>query len=899
MYSPRVLKPPARQQRLAVVALVLLGLRPAETRNDGPPPMDRNQAALTGDWSARGGGTWVQGNGIVRQADNAVVNAKKYVLPGLHSAADQEVVAQVRVDSFPTDVSRVGVSLRSDPATGYGYNFVLLAGNRVGFLADTIAWGNTCSYPWSYGNWYWMKFTVSGGTLTGSIWADGQRESQATVCAQSGWSYFPGGAPGLNGGSYGETASFNNVTVGGFHDSFNTNAPPAPPRPPAGFLTSGQFLNQVHGKANALGFDVGHFIDIMQTTAQKLVCTNNPGVCRNYTPGTFAVVPSSFYGVGTWMRDATWALGALNNVNQLASLTSKFAAAGDGSTGRIATIILNDAGPWYGAGGQGNPVPDDDSNLMFVIAARLGWQTVSSQSYLNNVYNWMRAHADESGKYPATSFGWEDSFYPLGTGGAGSVTVSSNMQGLYAVALRALKDLGVDVPQSEIDKANAQYANLTINGRMRAYQGSDIVDVASLMGDALSLFIWNQPILSDSVVQKTIDSFAEVYDANGNFVGYKVLSNADGSFLTPSMFPVENGGAGTGGGYYLNGGSWMLYDVLALYAGARHDIPAMRDPYVDRLVRRMASELRAGVGSTPANKSEEFLCTAPGNAGDPCAPTGSAEPARAGFGWNTFVVRLLSNESPTDGTLVPPFGTIDTPAQGATGVAGSIAVTGWALDDSEVTVVRILRDPVGAEPAGTPVFVGNAVFVTGARPDVAAIHPSYPFNDRAGWGYLLLTNMLPNAGNGTYRLYAYADDGDSHSTLLGARTIACSNATATKPFGALDTPDQGATVSGNAYVNFGWALTPWPKSIPTDGSTITVYVDGIAMGHPIYNNFRSDVAALFPGLANSNGAVGAFYLDTTRLSNGLHTIAWVVTDSGNASEGIGSRYFVVQNGGGS
>jgi hypothetical protein len=361
------------------------------------------------------------------------------------------------------------------------------------------------------------------------------------------------------------------------------------------------------------------------------------------------------------------------------------------------------------------------------------------------------------------------------------------------------------------------------------------------------------------------------------------------------MFPVDNKGAGIPGGYYQNGGSWMLYDVMALYAGARHDT-SMRDFYIDRLVRRMASELRAGVGSSPANQSHEFLCTAPDTADAPCRPTGSAEAHRANYGWNTFAVRLLSNESPSDGGVAPPFGTIDTPAQGAAGVSGSLAVTGWALDDNEVTAVRILRDPVGTEPAGTLVPIGNAVLVSGARPDVAAFYPSYAFNDRAGWGYLLLTNMLPGQGNGTYTLHAYADDANGQSTRLGTRTITCANATSTRPFGAIDTPEQGATVSGT-YVNFGWALTPQPKIIPTDGSTITVYVDGVAMGHPSYNHFRSDIAALFPGLANSNGAVGAFHLDTTLLSNGLHTISWVVTDSAGASEGIGSRYFVVQNDG--
>lgn len=873
----------------AAVALVAIESRPHASSGLGLP-------SLVSDWAVRGG-TWVTGNGIVRQADNTVVDPKKYLLPALSSGGDQDIVAQIRVDSFPSQFSRLGVSLRTDLNTGSGYNFVLLPGNRVGFLADTRAWGSACAYRWTYGNWYWMKFTVTGTTLVGRIWADGQRESQATVCTQSGWNFFAQGAPGLNGGSFGETVSFNNVMAAQVYDGFNIDAPPRPAPAPGSFLTSAEFVTEVQGKAGALGFDIGRFIDILHTTAQQLVCASNSGVCRNYRPGTFAVVPSSFYGGGTWMRDATWALGALNSPKQLEMLTSTFASAGDGATGRVPTLILNDAGPWFGAGGQGNPVPDDDSQLMFAIAARLGWQTVAKQPYLNNVYGWIHAHADASGRYAATSFGWEDSFYPLGVSGPGSVTVSSNMQGLYAVALHALKDLGVNVPQPEIDAANAQYARLTIHGRMRAFENSDIVDVASLMGEAMSLFIWNQPLLSDAVVQNTIASFAEVHDASGNFVGYKVLSNADGSFLPPGMFPVEHGGAGTLGGEYLNGASWMLYDVLALYAGTRHDIPSMRSSYTDRLVRRMASELRAGVGSTPLNRSEEFLCTAVGNAGDPCGPIGSAAVERSDFGWNTFVVRLLSNESPTEGDLLPPFGTIDTPAQGTTGASGSIAVTGWTLDDSAVMAVRILRDPVENEPAGSPVFLGTAVMVTGARPDVAALYPSHPFNDRAGWGYLLLTNMLPDQGTGTYTLHAFADDASGHSTLLGSRTITCDNATATRPFGAIDTPAQGQTISGSAYVNFGWALTPQPKQIPPDGSTITVLVDGVAVGHPLYNNFRSDVAGLFPGRANSAGAVGAFTLDTTTLANGVHTIAWIVTDSANASEGIGSRYFLVHNGG--
>lgn len=129
----------------------------------------------------------------------------------------------------------------------------------------------------------------------------------------------------------------------------------------------------------------------------------------------------------------------------------------------------------------------------------------------------------------------------------------------------------------------------------------------------------------------------------------------------------------------------------------------------------------------------------------------------------------------------------------------------------------------------------------------------------------------------------------------GTRRLSVSNASATRPFGTIDTPAQGATVSGSQYVNFGWALTQMPKSIPTNGSTISVLIDGAVVGGVSYNHFRPDVAQLFPGLANSSGAVGFRIIDTTALTNGLHTISWIATDSDGRSEGLGSRYFRVQN----
>jgi uncharacterized repeat protein (TIGR01451 family) len=251
----------------------------------------------------------------------------------------------------------------------------------------------------------------------------------------------------------------------------------------------------------------------------------------------------------------------------------------------------------------------------------------------------------------------------------------------------------------------------------------------------------------------------------------------------------------------------------------------------------------------------------------------------------------------TNAPLGNPFGSFDTPADNTAGVAGAIPVTGWALDAVEVVKVDIWREPVGSEPPGALIFIGDAVFVDGARPDVESLNPNVPFNYRAGWGYQMLTNFLPQ-GNGTFKLHAIAHNKAGNSTDLGTKTIIVDNAHASKPFGTIDTPGQGGTASGNAFLNFGWALTQNPNKIPIDGSTISVVIDGQVVGQPTYNQFRSDIAALFPGYLNSGGAVGFFYIDTTALTTGVHTISWNVYDNAGHGDGIGSRYFNVFNSGG-
>jgi hypothetical protein len=250
----------------------------------------------------------------------------------------------------------------------------------------------------------------------------------------------------------------------------------------------------------------------------------------------------------------------------------------------------------------------------------------------------------------------------------------------------------------------------------------------------------------------------------------------------------------------------------------------------------------------------------------------------------------------------PPAGSFDTPADGST-VSGSIAVTGWALDDVDVARVELWRDahptdPVKARFTGTDgragkVFIGNATFVEGARPDLEGLQPNTPRNYRAGWGYIMLTRGLPWDREGPFRLHAFAFDAEGNMASLGSKTITIDNATSLKPFGAIDTPGQGDTVSGTIN-NFGWVLAAGGGTISQQN--VQVFIDNVFVGNPGGLSRRADIDAAFEPLGfNTSQANRVLAIDTTKFANGVHTIGWLVTDSNGRTDGVGSRFIRIQN----
>jgi hypothetical protein len=249
----------------------------------------------------------------------------------------------------------------------------------------------------------------------------------------------------------------------------------------------------------------------------------------------------------------------------------------------------------------------------------------------------------------------------------------------------------------------------------------------------------------------------------------------------------------------------------------------------------------------------------------------------------------------------PAVGVIDTPVDGATGITGSIAVTGWALDDVEVVSVGIYRDPVPPEPADGLVFVGNAVFVDGARLDLLGCVPPHAAQHPGRAGATCCSRTCSPT-----RATAPSASTRSRPTARGTRPCSrtrrrsrVDNASSSAPFGAIDTPQQGETVSGTVN-NFGWVLVRdgarvgRPRRRVRRRSTSTACRSACPAGW----TGRSDITQAFPtGCADlsSTAAVHSLRQHGAHQRRAHDRLGRCARRTASQA-GVGSRYFTVSNG---
>jgi hypothetical protein len=102
-------------------------------------------------------------------------------------------------------------------------------------------------------------------------------------------------------------------------------------------------------------------------------------------------------------------------------------------------------------------------------------------------------------------------------------------------------------------------------------------------------------------------------------------------------------------------------------------------------------------------------------------------------------------------THLPPFGVIDSPTADET-VSGTVTVSGWALDNKEVSAVELVIDSTTTISLG----YGNA------RPDVCVVWPGYPGCENVGYAGTVDANTL-SACPHLFEIVATDNDGNSRT----------------------------------------------------------------------------------------------------------------------------------------
>ena len=218
----------------------------------------------------------------------------------------------------------------------------------------------------------------------------------------------------------------------------------------------------------------------------------------------------------------------------------------------------------------------------------------------------------------------------------------------------------------------------------------------------------------------------------------------------------------------------------------------------------------------------------------------------------------------------PPSVQIDSPAPGST-ISGTVTVTGWAIDNASfagtaIASVKVLVD-------GTA--VGTATYGV-SRPDVCAVFPGRPGCPNVGFTYSLNTATL-TVGSHTITVTATDSASPPHSGSASVTVIVGRNAVAVVPTVHIDSPAQGATISGTVTVS-GWAIDN-DSAVGTAISSVHVLVDGTSVGTATYGVSRPDVCAAYPGRLGCPNVGYTYSLNTATLAAGSHTIMVTATDS--------------------
>ena len=161
-------------------------------------------------------------------------------------------------------------------------------------------------------------------------------------------------------------------------------------------------------------------------------------------------------------------------------------------------------------------------------------------------------------------------------------------QGMLAVALRTIRELGFDVSDAYLEKVEQEYRNFYDPRRGHLLfdrKFPDIITLTDLEPEFFSLWLFGRPMLTDEMVishlnqMPVLNKVAESpYPELGTTApicvrltrGKKGFAYLSGDYQPFEKFGEDNYSNGKNDGYYYNGGSWMRAEYCAYVVGLKH-----------------------------------------------------------------------------------------------------------------------------------------------------------------------------------------------------------------------------------------------------------------------------------------------------------------------------------------
>lgn len=206
-------------------------------------------------------------------------------------------------------------------------------------------------------------------------------------------------------------------------------------------------------------------------------------------------------------------------------------------------------------------------------------------------------------------------------------------------------------------------------------------------------------------------------------------------------------------------------------------------------------------------------------------------------------------------------GVLETPQEGET-VSGMVLVRGFGLDAADISRVDLFVDDQFQHSANINI----------PRIDVIQTYPDYEGIQTRRPGFMVGFSAS-RFSNGPHTIHVRIVTGDNRSFEVGRRTILVNNSINQGPFGSVDIPDTSAIFD----VNGSFPIVGWAADI--DGiRSVDVLIDNLNHQAAVYGDPRPDVGNTFPDLPSALLSGFVAHIDTTRLTEGVHSLSVRITD---------------------